>query len=252
MTVSVTKALNILVIISDYIEPISLRIISERTGYNKSTCVRLLDTLIENGFVIKKDYGKYCLGANAFYIARHSDYKKSLVEICKPFLSVLLKKYNETVQVSVIEDHKRYTICYLQGEVKIFGNDNREGTIMRNGIYNSSAGRVILSNYHKETLLHLVRHIGLPENWDEEDQALTLSELEQKLSVIKQNGYASVRTSSGNIGLAVPIYDEISCFAALGITFRENKYNEQEQANIIKELKSVSNSIRKKMPFHIW
>ena len=61
-----------------------------------------------------------------------------------------------------------------------------------------------------------------------------------------------MRTSSGNIGLAVPIYDEISCLAALGITFRENKYNEQEQANIIKELKSVSNSIRKKMPFHIW
>ena len=42
MIISVNKAMNILMVLSDYVKPVSLKVIAERTDLNKGTCVRIL------------------------------------------------------------------------------------------------------------------------------------------------------------------------------------------------------------------
>ena len=244
MIISVNKALNILMVLSDYVKPVSLKVIAERTDLNKGTCVRILDTLIETGFVIKQDYGKYILGPNAFYIARHGKYRQKLIDVCKQYVNTLHAKYGETIQISIIENYKRYVIHHVEGEIKILGRDHRGGTMLQNGIYQSSAGRVIISDYRRDDLLDFVRHVGLPEYWTGGNEIKDFSDLERRLKKIRTDGYSIIKTEDGKaIGIAVPIHDAISCSASLGFTCKINKYNSKELDLIIKELKHYASII---------
>ena len=194
MIISVSKAMSILIVLSDYVKPVPLKVISERTDLNKATCVRILDTLIESGFVIKQDYGKYILGPNAFYIARHGNFRQKLIDVCKQYVNALHNKYGETIQISIIENYKRYVIHHVEGEIKILGRDHRGGSMLQNGVYHSSAGRVIIANYRRDDLLDFVRHVGLPTSWEGEGEILDFPDLERQLKKIRSDGHSIIKT----------------------------------------------------------
>ncbi len=244
MIVSVNKALSILLVLSDYMGSVPLKTIAERTGLNKGTCVRLLDTLIESGFVIKQDYGKYSLGPNAFYIGRHGNFRQNLINTCKPYVIALSEKYGDTVLVSIIENYKRYVLYYVEGEIKVYGADNQGGTMLRNGVWQSAAGRVIISEYRRDELLDFVRHSGLPDKWLGGEDIKGLEDIEHRFRKIRQEGHCIVDTIDGkSTGIAVPIKDSVSCRAALGYTYRINKYSKKELDEIIKDLKKAATDI---------
>ncbi len=237
--------------LSDYMEPVPLKTISNRTELNKGTCVRLLDTLIESGFVIKQDYGKYSLGPNAFYIGRHGNFRQNLINACKPHVNALNEKYGDTVIISIIENYKRYTIYYVEGEIKLCSADNFGATILRNGVWQSAAGRVIISEYRRDNLLDFVRHVDLPEKWIGGDDLSGLESLERRLKRIRADGHCIVDTIDGkSTGIAVPIKNAVSCCAAIGFAYRINKYTKKEVEAIITDLKQVSAQIGAKLqPF---
>lgn len=244
MIVSVNKALSILLVLSDYMGSVPLKTIAERTELNKGTCVRLLDTLIESGFVIKQDYGKYSLGPNAFYIGRHGNFRQNLINACKPHVIALNEKYGDTVLVSIIENYKRYVLYYVEGEIKVYGADNLGGTMLRNGAWQSAAGRVIISEYRRDDLLDFIRHVGLPDKWLGGGNVTGIEELEKRLKAIRIAGHCVIDTIDGkSTGIAVPIRDAVSCSAALGFTYRINKYSKHECEEIIDDLKQVAAEI---------
>lgn len=244
MIVSVNKALSILLVLSDYMGSVPLKTIAERTGLNKGTCVRLLDTLIESGFAIKQDYGKYSLGPNAFYIGRHGNFRQKLIDICKPYAIALNEKYGDTVLISIIENYNRYVVYHIEGEIKVFGADNLSGTMLRNGIWQSAAGRVIIADYRRDAFLDFVRHSGLPDKWLGGEDITDLSDLERRLKKIRAEGHCIVDTIDGRTtGIAVPIRDAVACSASLGFTYRIDKYSKREVATILEELKKIAKAI---------
>lgn len=244
MIISVNKAMSILLVLSDYMKPVPLKTIAERTELNKGTCVRILDTLIESGFVIKQDYGKYSLGPNAFYIGRHGNFRQKLIDVCKPYVNALNEKYGDTVLISIIENYKRYVLYHVEGEIKVYGADNLGGTMLRNGVWQSAAGRVIISEYRRDDLLDFVRHFGLPDMWLGGENIDGFPDLERRLKKIRADGHCVVDTIDGkSTGIAVPIKDTVTCSAALGYTYSINKYSKKETKEIIEELKRAAADI---------
>ena len=118
MIKSVVKAIEILRTLSDADgRTLSLSEISAATGYNKSTCVHLLETLVEENMAehISRSEG-YSIGYGAFMLSRFGGFNHRLRTVTHPVLRWLNAKTGQTVIFCVLKGDKRVCIDSVLGE----------------------------------------------------------------------------------------------------------------------------------------
>lgn len=94
---SLSKALTVLEFLGGFPNGVSLQKISEATGFNKSSCHRILATFEDSGYVAQLSSGKeYRLTMKLVHLG-HSAINSDVTGAVKPYLGELLDDVNQTV-----------------------------------------------------------------------------------------------------------------------------------------------------------
>lgn len=250
MIKSLKKALNILTLLSkNQGKSVSLKTMSEELGVNKSTCAHLVKTLEEEGYVTKISASKgYVLGPAAYCLSEGGRYKKDLVAICRPVIDYLYKSLGHCVALSILENGKKYIIDYID-DGTIF---KEKKAIMRDDIYRTATGRVLLMNLPDEDIVEIYEKFGAPAegDWDEVKSADDIIRIKRNIAVGSVVETRKVYEKVA-LGYALPIFDLTGCVGAVGVAVyisleEEKKFAEEEK--IIKSfLKKGANEIMRRL-----
>lgn len=244
MIASIQKAIKILTVVADNrAAPTPLWKISERTGINKSTCSRIIETLLHEGFLVKISASRgYALGPAAYCLSRFGRYGSDLITTCRPVMQYLYNTLGHCVVLAVIEGSTKYVIDYID-DGQIFEQKQK---IRKDDIYRTATGRAILKNMSDEEIGTIWQKYGKPSKseWAEIE---TLDDLLQYRNRVIVGEIFSTRTPSAggivSIGYAAPIRRGMRCVGAIGIAV---KTTAAEEKNLIaKEERNIKTLLTK-------
>ncbi len=228
MIKSIHKASVILKILSDsYPEGMKLNSLCHAADINKSTCVRILDTLIEEQLAERMHFAVYRLGAGCFHLTRSGKFDGSRLAVCRPVLKWLHKMTGQTVLISEIQNGTKYTVDYFESEFSLAhaGQD-----IWVDDIYRTAAGRMMMSRLDEDGISEIIKRHGMPTAPKWKDFS-TIEELYDELSIIKKmTVYHNATFACGkyNVGIVTEIRDRSKMLGALGIAYVSDSHDYAE------------------------
>jgi DNA-binding IclR family transcriptional regulator len=101
---AVERALSIVAALESSDQPVTLAELASRTGLYKSTILRLLGSLIGNGYVMRLPDGSYDLGPTAFRLGVAFNRKNAIGHHVVPALQELVDKGTESASFHVRQD----------------------------------------------------------------------------------------------------------------------------------------------------
>lgn len=238
---SIDRALDILILLYDEQRELGVTEIGSALGLYKSTVYRTLATLEKRGFVQQNpENGKYWLGMKLYSIGMAVGEKMPLKQLVQPFARKLSQKFNEVVNVSVLDTTSgkfpRSVLIHKEESTNQVLRIN-PGVGSTSDCYCSAVGKSLLAFSPKEVL-----EIAKEEKFSSYT-ANTLrnwEELMRELEDIREKGYA-IDNEEQEIGLtcvAAPILDRnnraVAAISLSGPTVRMKSMNSEEIINEVK------------------
>jgi DNA-binding IclR family transcriptional regulator len=140
---AVERALSVVAALETSDQPVTLAEIAIRTGFYKSTILRLLGSLISSGYVSRLPNGTYDLGPTAFRLGVAFTRKKALGHHVLPALQRLVDLGTESASFHVRQD--------AENRVCLFRVNSRHATLDRveaghsYALLRGAAGHIILA-----------------------------------------------------------------------------------------------------------
>ncbi len=202
---AVVRAFDILEAFRDS-EELTLTDISRRVGLNTSRVFRLLHTLVECGYVERSPDGiRYSLGVKLF--ERAACVRRDLRQISLPFMHQLLEKFNETVNLGILNKGEILYIEMLESS-QPFRMAAAVGS--RSPVHSTALGKAIAAHLPESDL----RNLLLPERLSKlTERTITDPEkLRRELQSVRRRGYAidNEETEPGAACVGAPVFDS-SC-----------------------------------------
>ncbi len=217
MVKSVSRALDIIMLVSMKKGGLGVTEIANQIDINKSSVYRILSTLVQYGFVEQdNETGRYKLGYKFLEVSSRLLESIDLREEAKPFLKELEYETNEVIHL----------VVYDQGEVvyieKLDGSETlrmHSKVGRRAPMHCTSVGKAILAHLPTNVVTDILERKGLPVHTDKTmtDKEMFLQELNQ----IRKNGYALdlEENEYGITCIAVPLFDHLGkVIAAVSIS----------------------------------
>ncbi len=211
---TVARALAVLGAFS-YDEPVlGVSELSRRLGLGKSSVHRMLQTLLEAGFVAKTGDDRYRLGLRLYELGQLAVASLRLREVAHPFLERLRNETGETAHLAVLEGTD---VVYLDRfesprTLRLFSRVGHRGPA-----YSTSSGKVLLAFGAPETVEAVIAN-GLRRS---APRTITQrSTLLRALDEVRRQGYAvSVEEREpGVTSVGAPVFGhDGSCIAAVSI-----------------------------------
>ena len=191
------KALDILLLLGDSREKVSVEDIANRLDIPESTTYRLLQTLEKKGFVERESRGSIRLGYNILNLARDTYEKidRQLSVAAQPVLEQLTEELCETSLLCVRSSLYVTTLVSVPCRERIrFVADEKR--LMP--IYLGASGRAILAFENDKVYQQVLA------NLDPAQRELLCS----RIDFTRKNGYAVSRAEmdEGSLGVGVPVY----------------------------------------------
>ncbi len=146
---SIDRVLGIIETLADQGTPMNLGDLAEIVNLKPSTVHRLLNTLLVRGFVEQDEDSRYKLSMKLFYIGNRSTYSADVKSVAGPFMRELLDKYNETVNLAVLDRGQVVYIDQMESNniviVKMFARVGNRGPAHCTG-----SGKVLLAGLGAE------------------------------------------------------------------------------------------------------
>ena len=226
MLTSVQKVTRILTAVaSGGSEPMPLFEIAQKTEINKATCSHIINTLMQEGFIVRISATKgYVLGPAAYCLSEFGRYGSDLISACRPVMQYLYKALGHCVVLAVIEGGAKYIIDYIDNG-NIFPQKKK---IRKDDIYRTATGRAILKNMSDGELHEIWEKYGSPSEmeWGEivsfDDLLHYRDELDEGVPVITRR----VCDDHIDLAYAVPIKRGLKCLGAIGIAIKICKNDE--------------------------
>jgi len=99
----IDRMASLLDAIARYPEPVSLKILSAETGLHSSTAYRILNSMLDNGFIERDSASKYQLGRKLLRLGSRVNVKSDLRQIAMPVMAALRDELGETINLTVRE-----------------------------------------------------------------------------------------------------------------------------------------------------
>ncbi len=212
MVKSVSRALDIITLVSSKRDGLGVTEIANQMDINKSSVYRILSTMAQYGYIEQdRETGRYKLGYKFLEVSSKLLESIDLRTEAKPYLQELENETNEVIHL----------VVYDQGEVvyieKLEGNETlrmHSKVGKRAPMHCTSVGKAILAHLPSSVVLDILERKGMPMHTDKTitNKDNFLAELIQ----VKQKGYALdlEENEYGIICIAVPIFDHQGKVAA--------------------------------------
>jgi DNA-binding IclR family transcriptional regulator len=217
MVKSVSRALDIITLISLKKTGLGVTEIANQIDINKSSVYRILSTLVQYGYIEQDaETGKYKLGYKFLEISSKLLESIDLRAEARPFLQELENETNEVIHL----------VVYDQGEVvyieKLEGNETlrmHSKVGKRAPMHCTSVGKAILAHLPSSIVSDILERKGMPVHTDK-----TITDKEEfmkELGQVRQKGFALdlEENEYGITCVAVPIFDHLGkVIAAVSIS----------------------------------
>jgi DNA-binding IclR family transcriptional regulator len=175
---------------------------AKATGINRTTLIRLLATLEEEGMIESiPDEGGYRLGTGLVTLAAEALHGRGVAQVAQPFLAELVRELNLSAHLGILEGRE---IVYLERVTpnSHLASNVREGT--RLPAHATTIGRILLADLAPEELRG--RYTGVRLDAYSEKTRTSLAALEMQLAEDRALGIAwSMANFEPEIGSAAAL-----------------------------------------------
>jgi DNA-binding IclR family transcriptional regulator len=217
MVKSVSRALDIITLVSIKKGGLGVTEIANQIDINKSSVYRILSTLVQYGYVEQDvETGKYKLGYKFLEISSKLLESIDLRAEARMYLQELENETNEVIHL----------VVYDQGEVvyieKLDGSETlrmHSKVGKRAPMHCTSVGKAILAHLPSGVVLDILERKGLPMHTDK--TITNKDDFLLELNTVRQKGYALdlEENENGITCIAVPIFDHMgNAIAAVSIS----------------------------------
>ena len=200
---SVSKAMELLLLLSSAGRAMTLKEIAEQSGFPKSTVFGLLTTMREYDVIAQTPDGKYGLGLRLFEFGCQVGRSWDISAVAKPYMEHLAADCGVSVMLSIREGSYVITLDQVEARDKLRIVSD---TGARLPIYCTSQGKVFLASMPRAEAEKLLRRQELTQFTPHTVTDLTA--LMQEIDDCRARGYA-VENGEYKIGLrsiSVPVY----------------------------------------------
>lgn len=228
-------------------KPMSLSMIVQKSGLSKTTVYRLLQTMLEKGYVGKNLDGNYTLGAKFIELASYHINSLELQTEANPFLSVLYSQLNLSVHLGVLDGFKLVYITKLD----IFPTTRNFAKIgYETPAYCSSIGKILLAMLSGKDLEAYLDQCHFQKFTD--NTITNAAPFKKHLKQVRTQGWAMDNEESqlDHRCVAVPIYDYRGiAIASVGVSGDMNQLSDEKLPAIIREVTQTAQQISNRMGY---
>ena len=176
----------------------------EATGLAKATTHRILTTLVNRQFVALAPDGSYLPGPKVLALAGRALQRIDISTIAQPFVDALVEEVGCTVHVGVVNGDEIVYLIRADSD-KPYRMPSRVGLAIP--LHTSGIGKVVLSDYTDDGLVHYAARTGLPGRTP--NTITTLEALRAEAALVRGLGYALDREENepGITCVAAPVRD---------------------------------------------
>lgn len=235
MNIAVVRALDILKIVGNNSEPMSLTDISKALDIPKTTAFNIINTLVEEKCLIVKDKRSklYELGIGIYEIGSLYINNVEYLDLIRDSIRRIKDKLSTSSFACIVDNDE---LIYID---KVETNDTLKSSIKlghRMPMYSASLGKAILAYYDDKALEDYINRVELKAKTKK--TITSKDDLKRELEAARVNGYA-VSDEENDIGLyciSAPIFDKDGkAFAAISASFVKININEE----IIEKAKNI-------------
>ncbi|MEH6942252.1 IclR family transcriptional regulator [Bacillus sp. JJ722] len=242
MVKSVSRALDIITILSLKKGGLGVTEIASQIDINKSSVYRILSTLVQYGYVEQDpDTGRYKLGYKFLEISSKLLESIDLRTEAQPFLKELENETNEVIHLVVYDQGEVVYIEKLEGN-ELLRMHSRVGK--RAPMHCTSVGKAILAHLPTNVVSTILHQKGMPVHTDR-----TITDKEEfmkELVKVKENGcaYDLEENEYGITCIAAPIFDHLGkVIAAVSISGTTIRMTDQRLEQLQKRMIQVGKQI---------
>jgi IclR family transcriptional regulator, KDG regulon repressor len=221
---SVTKVLDILEHLGSSRGAVSVSDLARSTGLNVSTAFRLLQTLMQRGYVEQERSNRgYQLGPRFFQMGTSYLKGSDLASIARPHLEDLRDKVGETAYLVIFSQGEIVQLCKADGQQAVSATVR---SMVREPAYCTATGKVLLSGLEEDALDEYLGGITLDSFTPQTVTSKT--QLRKEIDKVRQSGFAvDIEEFVPNLCcVSVPVKDvhEAASVAAISIAMPKMRF----------------------------
>lgn len=240
---SIDRVIDILEALAEEKGVCGITVLSQKTGLHKSTVHRLLNTLLQRGY-IEKEPGNdnYQLGMKILFLGSAILDRMDIRRIAKPFLEELSKLTKEVVHLAILDNGETVYIDKVEGtnsSIRMYSQIGKRGPVHCTGV-----GKVLLSELPDSEVENILFEKGMEKFT--ENTITDIVAFKAHLQEIRQKGYAldEMEHEEGIRCAAVPIRDlKGRIIASISVSGPIMRFTEDRVNNLISELLKASEDI---------
>ena len=228
--IALQRGLNVLEVINRG-KSVSLKTIHEQTGLHKTTVIRMLDTLIDSGYVARTSRSTYVPTGRTLQLSRGYDLPSRVSDIAEPVMTEFRRTIGWPSDFALYSDDFMIVVQTSRERGPLYF---RREASYRAPVLTSALGQAYLAfcnSADRSMIADRLIAAGDPRN----RLALDRPALETSLSEVRFRGYATMDPSyseeeyGGKVwGLAVPVRDEEHVYGAINVLLLRSASSEQD------------------------
>jgi len=243
MSQTVSRAIDILRFVGE--RPRSLGEVAERLEVHKSTALRLLQTLVAEGFARQGGDGLYRVGFGLIALANDSLDDLEVRTAARPFLQSLVDQYGHTVHLAQLVDDRIRYVDKLDGRGTV-AMGSRVGNAV--DLHTAGVAKAILAFLEPAARRRLEREITFQRFTS--TTIVTPERLAEELEVTRARGWAEDDGEKEDYinCVAVPVFDARGrVCAGFSVTALRAVASLDELRRIVPAIQDVSRSISREL-----
>jgi DNA-binding IclR family transcriptional regulator len=215
-------------------QPLGLKEITQKTNIAKSTVFRILNTLMQIGYVIRDSNRDYRISPALGRLVNEESFSEELRRLALPLMLELRNKFGETVNLGVQQFDKVTYVEVVPSEFALRLQESRGASVP---VHASALGKAILAFSPQDVVERLVRHhhfeILTPNTITRADDLLA------EIKRVHTAGFAFDRGEGSLLAVCIgaPILDaEGNAVAAMSISGPASRFNPKRDSPVITSL----------------
>ncbi|MEX1377474.1 MAG: IclR family transcriptional regulator [Eubacteriales bacterium] len=238
---TVERALMVLEIIST--QPRSQKELEDITGFNRSNVRRLVFTLLKNGYIEKSaSTNKYKLGLK---LVELSSLRLNQVELKTEAVPMLRELSMQTNQVCHMGIYSHGEVVYIEKIQPINSISMFSSIGKRLPVYNSSMGKVLLSQFSDEEVISILKSIEIKKIT--KNTHTKIDDILKEVQQARKDGYAvdNEENEEHIFCVGAPIYDYRNKIVAAISTSSDSRGSIDKGSAIVSKVKNTAYEISK-------